>query len=109
VSDKKDFKQDFKPYPDGGNLHAVPSKTNPLGKDYFGEIAINLKDMTNVRTEDGLTIFKLAGWKKISKTSGKTYLSLTVDRWIPPVEQAPAPAPSQNKSGFDDMDDDIPF
>jgi len=34
---------------------------------------------------------------------------LTVDRWIPPVEQAPAPAPSQNKSGFDDMDDDLPF
>jgi hypothetical protein len=94
----------FKNIPDKGNLHAVQTKTNPLGKDYFGEIAINLKDMTNVRTEDGMTIFKLSGWKNVSKTSGKTYLALVVDRWIPPVQQAPAPAP-QN----DFPDDDIPF
>jgi hypothetical protein len=98
----------FKPRPDSGNLHAVGSKTNPLGKDYFGEIAINLKDMTNVRTEDGLTILKLSGWKKVSK-NGKTYLSLAVDRYIPKPKETPAPAPSQNKSGFDDLDDDIPF
>ena len=101
-----DNKKDFKPYPDGGQLNAVGSKTNPLGKDYFGEIAINLKDMTNVRTEDGLTIFKIGGWKKVSKTSGKTYLSLAVDRWVP--EQQQAPAPKQNKASFDDADD-VPF
>ena len=93
----------FKPRPDSGNLHAVQSKTNPLGKDYFGEIAINLKDMTNVRTEDGMTIIKLSGWKKVSK-SGKTYLSLAVDRYIPKPKEAPVPAP---KSDF--PDDDIPF
>ena len=97
----------FKKLPDKGNLHAVQSKTNPLGKDYFGEIAINLKDLTGFRTEDGLTIIKLSGWKNVSKTSGKTYLALVVDRWVPPAQQAPAP--SQNKSGFDDMDDEIPF
>jgi hypothetical protein len=97
----------FKNLPDKGNLHAVVTKTNPLGKDYFGEIAINLKDMTNIRTEDGMTIIKISGWKNVSKTSGKTYLALVVDRWIPPAQSAPAP--SQNKSGFDDMDDDIPF
>jgi hypothetical protein len=34
-------------------------------------------------------------------------LALVVDRWIPPAQSAPAP--SQNKSGFDDMDDDVPF
>jgi hypothetical protein len=73
-----------------------------LGKDYFGEIAINLKDMTNVRTEDGMTIIKLSGWKKVSK-SGKTYLSLAVDRYIPKAKlEAPAP-----QSDF--PDDDIPF
>jgi hypothetical protein len=94
----------FKPRPDSGNLHAVQSKTNPLGKDYFGEIAINLKDMTNVRTEDGMTIIKLSGWKKVSK-SGKTYLSLAVDRYIPKAKlEAPAPA---LKNDF--PDDDIPF
>jgi hypothetical protein len=70
----------FKNIPDKGNLHAVQTKTNPLGKDY------------------------LSGWKNVSKTSGKTYLALVVDRWIPPVQQAPAPAP---KNDF--TDDDIPF
>lgn len=99
----------FKKLPDKGNLHAVVTKTNPLGKDYFGEIAINLKDMTNIRVEDGMTIIKLSGWKNVSKASGKTYLALVVDRWMPPAQSAPAPAPSQNKSGFDDMDDDVPF
>ena len=94
----------FKPRPDSGNLHAVQSKTNPLGKDYFGEIAINLKDMTNVRTEDGLTIIRLSGWKKVSK-SGKTYLSLAVDRYIPKPKEAPAPAPQNDFPN----DDDIPF
>jgi hypothetical protein len=101
-----DNKKEFKPYPDGGQLNAVGSKTNPLGKDYFGEIAINLKDMTNIRTEDGLTIIKISGWKKVSKTSGKTYLSLAVDRWMP--EQAQAPA-SKAKPQDDLPDDDIPF
>jgi hypothetical protein len=95
----------FKPRADSGNLHAVQSKTNPLGKDYFGEIAINLKDMTNVRTEDGLTIIRLSGWKKVSK-NGKTYLSLAVDRYIPKTKQeAPARPVPQN----DFPDDDIPF
>ena len=99
-----DNKREFKPYPDGGQLNAVGSKTNPLGKDYFGEIAINLKDMTNIRTEDGLTIIKISGWKKVSKASGKTYLSLAVDRWIP--EQATVSKPTPQ----DDLpDDDIPF
>lgn len=93
----------FKPRPDSGNLHAVASKTNPLGKDYFGELAINLKDTTNVRTEDGMTIIRLSGWKKVSK-SGKTYLSLAVDRYIPKPKDAPASKP-QN----DLPDDDIPF
>jgi hypothetical protein len=95
----------FKPRPDSGNLHAVQSKTNPLGKDYFGEIAINLKDMTNVRTEDGMTIIKLSGWKKVSK-NGKTYLSLAVDRYIPKPKEAPAPRPAPQN---DFPDEDIPF
>jgi len=93
----------FKPRPDSGNLHAVQSKTNPLGKDYFGELAINLKDMTNVRTEDGLTIIRLSGWKKVSK-NGKTYLSLAVDRYIPKSAPVSKPAPQS-----DFPDDDIPF
>ena len=96
----------FKKLPDKGALHAVGTKTNPLGKDYFGELAINLKDLTNIRTEDGMTIIKLSGWKNVSKTSGKTYLALVVDRWIPPEQQAPAPRSAPQN---DFPDDDIPF
>lgn len=93
----------FKPLPDKGVLHAVGTKTNPLGKDYFGEIAINLKDSTNFRIEDGMTIIKLSGWKNVSKASGKTYLALVVDRWIPPTQQA------QVKPQDDIDDEDLPF
>ena len=39
----------FKPYPDGGSLHATQSKRSPKSADYWGEIALNLKDMTNIR------------------------------------------------------------
>ena len=97
----------FKPYPDAGNLHATQSKRKELSPDYFGEIALNLSDMTNIRIENGLHIIKLSGWKKVSKTSGKTYLSLGVKRkeyeeeGTTPVAQ---PAPKAEIS-----DDDIPF
>lgn len=94
--------KEFKPYPDSGNIHATKSKKFPNSPDYFGEIAIDLKNTTNVRTEDGLTIFKLGGWKKVG-ASGKTYLQVKVDRYIPPLEgQAPAPKPHV-------ADDDVPF
>lgn len=73
---------DYKPNPDSGNLHATLSKKSEKSPDYFGEIAINLKDTTNIRVEDGLTIVKLSGWKKQSK-AGKTYLSLAVSRFVP--------------------------
>lgn len=99
----------FKPRPDKGNLHATTSKRKELSPDYFGEIALNLSDMTNIRVEDGLHIVKLSGWKTVSKTSGKTYLSLSVKRKefeeqgtaTPPP---PPPAPKEEIS-----DDDIPF
>jgi len=72
----------FEPRPDSGNLNATKAKKSPKAADYFGEIAINMADMTNVRIENGLTIVKLSGWKKTSK-SGVTYLSLAVNRYVP--------------------------
>jgi hypothetical protein len=72
-----------------------------VSPDYFGEIAINLKDMTAVRVEDGLTIFKLSGWK-IKSPSGKTYLNIKLNRWVP--EDAPKTAPVK-----DLPDDDLDF
>ncbi len=93
----------YKPYPDSGTLHATQSKRNPKSPDYWGEIAINLKDQTNIRNEDGLTIIKLNGWKKVSK-GGKTYLSLSVSRFVP-KEDGGSPAPTRQE----DDNSDIPF
>lgn len=91
----------FKQKPDSGNLHATTSKLSEVSPDYFGEIAINLKDMTAVRVEDGLTIFKLSGWK-VKSPSGKTYLNIKLNRWVP--EDAPKTAPVN-----DLPDDDLDF
>lgn len=95
---------DYKPYPDAGQLFATQSKKNPKSPDYFGEIAINLKDLTNVRDVDGLHVFKLSGWKKTAR-SGKTFLSISVSRMVP--ENKPAPQRAEPK--HDDDDSDIPF
>jgi hypothetical protein len=100
-------KKAYKPYPDSGSLRATISKRTPMSPDYWGNIAINLNDLTAIRTEDGLTVVKLSGWKKVD-SSGKTYLSLSVDRFMPKDEQAPAPK-AQPKSPADGLDDDVPF
>lgn len=97
-------KKTFKPYPDSGSLRASQSKKTPKSPDYWGNIAINLKDQTNIHTEDGLTIVKLSGWKKVG-SDGKTYLSISVDRFVP---EAKGGAPRQSNS-VADMEDDIPF
>ena len=96
----------FKPFPDGGKLRATISKRTPLSPDYWGDIAINLNDTAGTRVEDGLTIFKLSGWKKVD-SSGKTYLSLSVDRYVP--EAAQAPVNPQAKRQVEESDDDEPF
>lgn len=95
--------KEYKAYPDSGKLQATGSKLKPTSPDYWGEIAINLKDMTNIEVKDGLTIIKLSGWKKLD-SSGKTFLSLSVKRMVPEgAKGAPAPKP-QGNSGFDDME-----
>lgn len=89
--------------PDSGVLMASTTKRSDKSPDYWGEIAIDLKNLTNVRIEGNLLIFKLSGWKKQAK-SGKTYLSLAVDRFVP--EGAKQPPRRQSNDG---MDDDVPF
>jgi hypothetical protein len=98
-------KKTYKPFPDGGSLRASAIKKSPKAPDYWGNIAINLSDLTNIKSEDGLTIVKINGWKKVD-SSGKTYLSLAVDRFVPNTQQAPAPRPAPQE---DMPDDDIPF
>ena len=100
MSDKQ-----YKPYPDSGSLRASQTKKGPKSPDYWGTIAINLKDLTNIQTVDGLTVVKLSGWKK-QDSQGKTYLSIAVDRFVPEQRQAPR---AQPKRQDDDLDQDIPF
>lgn len=97
----------YKPYPDSGSLRSSTSKKGPKSPDYWGNIAINLKDMTNIKTEDGLTVVKLSGWKKVGK-DGKTYLSIGVDRFVPMQEGGGfSRQPTRQEDNFGD--DDIPF
>ena len=87
---------DYQHKKDSGRLMASMSKKHEKSPDYWGEIAIDVKDFTKVeKTPDGLFVFKLNGWKKRSKT-GAAYLSLSVDRWVP-------------KGSSDDIKEDIPF
>jgi hypothetical protein len=95
----------FKPYPDAGSLRASGTKKGPKSPDYWGTIAINLKDLTNIHTEDGLTVVKLSGWKKVDR-AGKTYLSIAVDRFVPNAQGARQESQAQS---FPDDDSDIPF
>jgi hypothetical protein len=98
---------EYKAYPDSGSLRSSTSKKGPKSPDYWGNIAINLKDMTNIKTEDGLTIVKLSGWKKVGK-DGKTYLSIGVDRYVPEQKRGGYTTPTtRQEDNFGD--DDIPF
>lgn len=78
--------KETKSYPDSGALFSTATKRGPKSPDYYGSISINLKDLTGITTEDGLTKIKLSGWKKVSN-SGKTFLSISVDRYVPEEEK----------------------
>lgn len=101
MSDKQ-----YKPYPDSGSLRASQTKKGPKSPDYWGTLAINLKDMTNIQTIDGLTVVKLSGWKK-QDSQGRTYLSVSIDRFVPEQKSA-QPRQVVKDDGFGD-DSDLPF
>lgn len=94
-------KKEFKPYPDGGKLRASTSKRGQMSPDYWGDIAINMNDMTNIKKDGDLLVVKLSGWKK-QDASGKTYLSIAVDRYVPKEE-------AQSKPAVQLQDDDLDF
>jgi hypothetical protein len=100
-------KKPFETRPDSGNLFAEPVKKTAQSPDYSGTIAINLKDLTAIKTENGLTIIKLSGWKNVSQASGKTYLALKVNRFVP--EEQGAPRHENQAQEFPADDKDIPF
>ena len=97
---------EYKPYPDSGSLRASSVKKGPKSPDYWGNIAINLKDLTNIKTEDGLTVVKLSGWKKVDK-QGKAYLSISVDRFVPAEQSGYSRQPVRQEDNFGD--ENLPF
>jgi hypothetical protein len=97
---------DYQAKPDSGSLFATQSKKTPKSPDYFGTFHINLKDLTNIKTEDGLTVIKISGWKKVAK-NGKTFLSLAVDRFVP--QQQGSTRQENQAQEFPADDSDIPF
>lgn len=90
---------DFEHRKDSGRLMATQSKKHEKAPDYWGEIAIDVKDLTKVTQSNGLYVFKLNGWKRKTK-AGATYLSVAVDRWIPRGEGSQV---------TDDDDSNVPF
>ena len=98
---------DYATRADSGNLFAEVSKKQTKSPDYTGTLAINLKDLTGIKTENGLTIVKLSGWKTVSPKTGKIYLSLKVNRFVP-QEQGATRYENQAQQ-FPADDSDIPF
>jgi len=97
---------EYQAKPDSGSMFATQSKKTPKSPDYFGTFHINLKDLTNIKTEDGLTVIKISGWKKVAK-NGKTFLSLAVDRFVP--QQQGGTRQENQAQEFPADDSDIPF
>jgi hypothetical protein len=96
------YDKPYEPKPNTGSLFANKEKKQPMSPDYQGTILV---DMSTLKVTNGVATVKINGWKKISK-SGLTYLSLSVDTWVPdPNYKKEAP---QAKS-VADMDSDIPF
>jgi hypothetical protein len=97
---------DFQAKPDTGSMFATQSKKTPKSPDYFGTFHIDLKNMTNIKSENGLTVIKISGWKKVAK-NGKTFLSLSVDRFVP--QQQGGTRYEDQSQQFPAGDSDIPF
>jgi hypothetical protein len=95
----------YKPKPDTGTLRAQGSKKTGSSPDYWGDIRINLKDLTAIKIEDGCHVIKLSGWKKVDK-AGKTYLSIGVNRFVPREEGGTIRQEDQRQ---DFPDEDLPF
>jgi uncharacterized protein (DUF736 family) len=65
--------------------------------DYKGSINVNGVDMW------------VSGWLKTSEKTGKKFMSLSVKDKVEKAPQMPVKQASKPTSGFDAMDDDIPF
>lgn len=96
--------KEFTEYPDSGSLKANAIKKSESSPDYWGTIAIDLSNTTAVKVVDGLSVFKISGWKKRNK-EGQTYLSLSINRYVPEHN----PVSERKLSSSFGQDEDVPF
>ena len=88
----------FVPKPNTGSMFKATVKTTEGSPDMRGDLLIDTRTLEV--GEDGLALVKISGWKSVSKTTGKSYLSLKVDQWKPKELAKPQPK---------EIDDDIDF
>jgi hypothetical protein len=88
----------FVPKPNTGSKFKATVKTTEGSPDMRGDLLIDTRTLEV--GEDGLALVKISGWKSVSKTTGKSYLSLKVDQWKPKELAKPQPK---------EIDDDIDF
>jgi uncharacterized protein (DUF736 family) len=98
------YDKPYEPKPNTGSLFANKEKKQPMSPDYQGTVLV---DMSTLKVANGVATVKLNGWKKVSK-SGLTYLSLSVDTFVPDPNYKKA-APKPQAQSVADLDDDIPF
>ena len=103
---KKKYNTPFVQSPDRGTLKATASKLSAESPDYWGEIHVNMKDLTNIEVVNGNHVIKLSGWKK-TDVNGKTYLSLSVKRFIP--KETGGIRQENQRQSHPEEDSDIPF
>jgi hypothetical protein len=94
------YDKPFEQRPDSGRLMASKTKLHEKSPDYFGELAIDIENLTNAVSDDGFVTFKINGWKKKTK-NGATYLAISVNRYV--ADGAPAPKKAEMK------EEDFPF
>lgn len=103
---------DFEHVKDTGRINAAKSKLSERSPDYFGEICVDVEDLTNLtKTKAGWLVIPLSGWKTTSK-AGNTYLSIKVKRLVrDDTNQAVKPeSKARPKESAESLnDDDIPF
>jgi hypothetical protein len=88
----------FEEKPNSGSFHSQAVKKSENSPDYTGSITLDLRALG---IGEGVHKVRLSGWKKISKSTGKQYMSLAVSAFL--EQGAPKPMPMQEK------EDDIPF
>lgn len=82
-----------------GTLARNEKKESDTHADYNGQLNVNG------------TEYWLNGWIKKGKkgNEGKNFLSLSIKPKAPAARQSSEPTRKSRSSGFDDMEDDIPF